>query len=407
MPSSLVTGPPLKYRHSDRGTRVARRPASVAAAMHLLLTSGDAALRKRVRRDLEVKGHRVDLARDGVEAWHRLRQDLPDVLVADAEMDHMGGLELTRTVRRNPATRELPVMLLTTIGGATGAAALTSGRDAVDEIIVSAGAPDSGLLMARLAALLERLSAGRDAPAVAPGRSIVVTSAKGGAGVTTVTANLALALAAGDRSVIGIDLDLEYGDLSMLLDVRHAGGIEDLASSLGVDGDEVAPEDYLARHPSGLRVLASPRNPVDALRIDEVTTTHVLARLRALHDALVIDVPPGFGDPALVALTTADRVVVLVVPEVTALVRTIRLLGVLRSLDVPDERLVLVYNRSVDSRQLTRERAEAALERRFLADLPHERALFDRATASGHPVVELEPGHAVCRELRRLAAIVS
>lgn len=375
--------------------------------MHLLLTSADGSVRKRLRRELEAHGHRVDLARDGVEAWHRLRSAPPQVLVTELELQHMGGLELTRTLRRNPATRELPVLLLKAPGGASPQE-LTSGRDAADEVMLVTGAPDPGVLEARLVSLLERLAGGRSTEAPATGRTIAVTSAKGGAGVSSVAANLALALSAsGDRSVVAVDLDLQYGDLPMLLDVRHATGIDELAAALALDGEEVAPEDHLARHPSGLRVLASPQTPVDALHMDEAATEHVLTRLRGLHDVLVVDVPPGFGDPALVALTRADRVVIIVVPEVTALVRTLRLLGVLRSLEVPDERLVLVFNRTVDSPHLPRERAEAALERPILVDVPHDLALFHRATTTGRPVVDLEPDHEVSRQLRRLAEMLT
>jgi len=375
--------------------------------MHLLLAVADASLRKRLRKEIEGHGHRVDLARDGVEAWHRLRLAPPDVLVTETELEHMGGAELTRTVRRNPATRELAVLLLKPPGGAW-AGPLTSGRDAADEVLVVSGAPDAGLIEARAVAVLERLAGGRPEPRQQQaGRAIAVTSAKGGAGVTTIAANLALALALpGDRSVVAVDLDLQYGDLPMHLDVRHATGIDQLAASLAVDGEEVAPEDHLARHPSGLRVLASPQNPVDALRIDEASTDHVLTRLRGLHDLLVLDIPPGFGDPALVALTRAERVVIIVVPEVTALVRTLRLLSVLHSLDVPDERMVLVFNRTVDSRHIPRERAEAALERRLLVDIPHDLALFHRATTTGRPVVDLAPDHAASGELERLARMV-
>jgi pilus assembly protein CpaE len=308
-------------------------------------------------------------------------------------------------VRRNPATRNLPVLLVEPPGGTAGRA--VGGRDAPDEILVSSGPLDAGLLEARITAMLERIAGGRqDEPGVT-GRVVAVTSAKGGAGVSHVAANLALALALpSDRSVVAVDLDLQYGDLPMLLDVRRATGIDELAASLAVDGDEVAPEDHLARHGSGLRVLASPQTPVDALRIDEAVTTHVLARLRALHDLLIVDVPPGFGDPALVALTRADRIVVIVVPEVTALVRTLRLLGVLRSLDIPEERLLLVFNRTVDSRDLPRDRVEEVLERPMLVDIPHDLALFHRATTTGRPVVDLVPDHPVSRELRRLAQMV-
>jgi pilus assembly protein CpaE len=375
--------------------------------MRLLLVSPDASERRRLRKHLEGRGHRVDLARDGVEAWHQLRRNLPDAVVTEVVMPHMDGRELTRTIRRNPATRDLPVMLVAHPGNPGLPPDVTSGRDAADEVLSLPPPVDGDVVEARLQALVGRLAGGRDLQPVACGRLVAVTSAKGGSGVSTITAALAVALAApGERSVVAIDLDLEYGDLPMLLDVPHAAGVDELIAALALGGEAVAPEDHLARHHSGLRVLGSPRTPVDALKVDEAGITHLFSRLRALHDLLVVDVPPGFGDPALVALTRADRIVVVVVPEVTALVRTVTLLGILRSLDVPDERLLFVFNRTVDSVALPRDRVERFLERPLLIDLPHDLGLLHRATTAGKPVVDLEPDHPLSRELMRLARFV-
>ncbi|HET9051989.1 MAG TPA: response regulator [Candidatus Dormibacteraeota bacterium] len=371
--------------------------------MRLLLAHPDTSERRRLRRHLEGRGHRVDLARDGVEAWHQLRVALPDAVVTDVDMPHMGGRELTRTIRRNPATRDLPVLMLARLGFAVPPG-VAAGRDGADEVATLPLPLDCDIVESRVVALLERLSLGRDAIPVSQGRLVAVTSAKGGSGVSAITAALSVALATStQRSIVTVDLDLEYGDLPMLLDVPHASGVDDLIAALGVGGEAVAPEDHLARHASGLRILGSPRTPVDALRVDEIGVTHLLNRLLALHDLIVVDVPPGFGDPALVTLTRADRIVVVVVPEVTALRRTLTLLGVLRSLGVADERLLFVFNRTVDSDALPRDRVERLLERPVPVDLPHDLALFHRAATAGKPVVELDPGHPASQAIARLA----
>ncbi len=193
----------------------------------------------------------------------------------------------------------------------------------------------------------------------------------------------------------------------MLLDVPPRGGTDQLIRSLVLDGDGCAPEDFLARHDSGLRILGAPRNPVDALHIDESGVNHLLARLRSLHDHIVVDVPPGFGDPALVTLTTAQRIVVVVVPEVTALRRTLTLLEILRSLDVEEERLMLVYNRTVVSEQLPPGAGRGVPRAPHPArDHPRPRAL-PPGDDDGRPVVQLDPRHPASRDLRRLAELVA
>jgi pilus assembly protein CpaE len=369
--------------------------------MRLLIADENASLRKQFKRYFETRGHQVETARDGVEAWHHLRRREPDVVLCDVIMPHMTGHELARTVRRNPATEHLPVVLFS----ADPDGSLTRGRDFADEILHKP--LDLDILEVRLVAMLKRIAEGRQPAPQVQGQVTAVTSAKGGTGVSTISANLALALALdSERSVVAVDLDLQYGDLPMLLDVPPRGGTDQLIRSLVLDGDASAPEDFFARHESGLRILGAPRNPVDALHIDESGVNHLLARLRALHDHVVVDVPPGFGDPALTTLTTAQRVVVVVVPEVTALRRTLTLLEVLRSLDVEEERLLLVYNQTVASDQLPRDRVERFLGHRIPLEIAHDLDLFHRATTTGRPVVLLDPGHVASRDLRRLAELV-
>jgi pilus assembly protein CpaE len=368
----------------------------------MLIADDNASLRKQLKRYFETRGHQVETARDGVEAWHQLRRHEPDVVLCDVIMPHMTGHELARTIRRNPATEHVPVVLFS----AHPNGALTQGRDFADDIVPKP--LDLDILEVRLVSMLRRLSGGREPVPQLQGQVTAVTSAKGGTGVSTVTANLALALATDtEQSVVAVDLDLEYGDLPMLLDVPPRGGTDQLIRSLAVDGHACAPEDFFARHDSGLRILGAPRNPVDALHIDETGINHLLSRLRSLHDHVVVDVPPGFGDPALTTLTAAQRVVVVVVPEVTALRRTLTLLDILRSLEVDEERLLLVYNQTVASGQLSRERVEGFLGHRIPLEIVHDLELFHRATTLGRPVVLLEPHHPASRELRRLAEFVS
>jgi CheY-like chemotaxis protein len=58
-------------------------------------------------------GYEVRIARDGQEAWEAIQQERPDVLVTDVQMPRVDGLELSRRVRGNPDTADLPILMLT------------------------------------------------------------------------------------------------------------------------------------------------------------------------------------------------------------------------------------------------------------------------------------------------------
>jgi pilus assembly protein CpaE len=367
--------------------------------MRLIIADDDASLRKQMKRYFEARGHQPRMARDGIEAWHLLRQEEPDAILTDVYMPDMNGVELLRTIRRNPGTRHIPVLLFS----AKGNGAVTTGMDFADEVLPKP--LDLDLLEARIQGVLQRLEHGRpDRPQHAGGQVAVVTSAKGGAGVSSIVANVALALAQpGSLSTVAVDLDLEYGDLPMLVDVPPRAGADELIHAIESDPTGVAPEDYFARHPNGLRVLGAPRRPVDALRVGEHGVHALLTTLRAMHDMVVLDVPPGFSDPALTALAMADRVVIVITPEVTALRRTLTLFDVLRDLDIGEDRQLLVLNETVESPDLTRERVEGFLRRRIPVDIPHSLPVFHRATTSGRPAVLDDPDHPVSKELVRLS----
>jgi len=63
-------------------------------------------------------GYRVEQARDGQEAWEKLRGGLPcDIVFCDIEMPRMNGLELLYNLQKDPRLASIPVALLTSQGG--------------------------------------------------------------------------------------------------------------------------------------------------------------------------------------------------------------------------------------------------------------------------------------------------
>lgn len=61
-------------------------------------------------------GYEVRIAGDGQEGWEMIQRERPDLLVTDCQMPRLDGFGLTRRVRENPATCDLPVLMLTAKG---------------------------------------------------------------------------------------------------------------------------------------------------------------------------------------------------------------------------------------------------------------------------------------------------
>jgi len=63
--------------------------------------------------NLERAGYEVVTAYDGREALTKLSEERPDMVILDVMMPYMDGLETLKQIRANPATREIPVIMLT------------------------------------------------------------------------------------------------------------------------------------------------------------------------------------------------------------------------------------------------------------------------------------------------------
>ncbi len=67
---------------------------------------------RAIVRILSARGHEVDTGRDGYECIQRVRTDPPDVLVVDAALPGIDGLELVRHLKMHPSSRHVPIVLM-------------------------------------------------------------------------------------------------------------------------------------------------------------------------------------------------------------------------------------------------------------------------------------------------------
>ncbi len=125
---------------------------SLANKPLVLIVEDEAALMTMLRYNLEKQGFRVEEAGDGEEALTRINELKPDMVLLDWMLPHLSGIEVCRQIRRRPATRELPVIMIT---------ARSEDQDAVRGL--NTGADDyvtkpfsTEALVARMRALMRR-----------------------------------------------------------------------------------------------------------------------------------------------------------------------------------------------------------------------------------------------------------
>lgn len=61
-------------------------------------------------------GYDVQIASNGEEAWQSIQLQKPDILITDCQMPRLDGFGLVQRIRENPATADIPVLMLTAKG---------------------------------------------------------------------------------------------------------------------------------------------------------------------------------------------------------------------------------------------------------------------------------------------------
>ncbi|HDP98466.1 MAG TPA: diguanylate cyclase [bacterium] len=71
--------------------------------------------RKLQRLYLTEVGYRVVLAEDGIDALHKVKDVLPDLILLDVMMPRMNGFEVCRHIKHNVKTRYIPIIMVTAL----------------------------------------------------------------------------------------------------------------------------------------------------------------------------------------------------------------------------------------------------------------------------------------------------
>lgn len=169
---------------------------------------------------------------------------------------------------------------------------------------------------------------------------LAVASGKGGVGKTTVTVNLALALAARGKRVGLFDADVYGPNVPLLLDLQPA---TTLKAELPIARVNRTPYIHpIQRYGVAVMSVGLLLGPTDTVRLEgrfvALLVTQTLSDVVwGTLDYLLIDLPPGTGEPqhTLVQTVAVDGVVVVTTPHDLSLLDTSRSLGLYRQADVP------------------------------------------------------------------------
>ena len=218
------------------------------------------------------------------------------------------------------------------------------------------------------------------------GEAIVVTSGKGGVGKTTCTLNIGAALALKGAHVVLVDTDIGLRNLDVVM------GLEEqiVYDLVDVAQGRCRIRQALVEDPrffGRLQLLPAAQTRDKAILTQEQMAA-LVGELASMADFVLIDCPAGIEQGFSNAVAGADRAIVVTMPEVSAVRDADRVIGILRTHDLPAPQLIVnrIRPRMVRKGDMmsTKDMVEM-LGAELLGEIPDEETVI-RAGNLGQPV---------------------
>jgi septum site-determining protein MinD len=145
------------------------------------------------------------------------------------------------------------------------------------------------------------------------GKVYVIISGKGGVGKTTSTINLGFCMNEAGREVIIVDANLTTPNLGI-----HLGSPIVPITLNHVMAKQAQVEEAIYEHESGTKVLPSSLSMADMEKVDTNKLPEIAKKLRKISENVLLDSAAGLGEEARAAIESADEIIVITNPEVSA-----------------------------------------------------------------------------------------
>ena len=279
-------------------------------------------------------------------------------------------VELAEALQLSESYRSRPELAFVLVRQRLEVSTLTLAMQAGVREVVAADDSEALLAAVNRAFALSQSIDSPAAPARQTAKTALVFAAKGGVGKTTLAINLAEALALeGDKSVCLLDLDLQFGDVAVALQLEPT---KNISAAIRMKGnlDDAGIRSMLVQYRPNLHVLLAPMEPADVEFISSDLVEKVILSLQQQFDYLVIDSPPAFTDFILKAFDLADEYLLLSTMEVPSVKNLKVTLETLEALGMLDSKVNVIVNRSTAKVGLTTADVQKMLNRPILTSIP-------------------------------------
>jgi MinD-like ATPase involved in chromosome partitioning or flagellar assembly len=221
--------------------------------------------------------------------------------------------------------------------------------------------------------------------------------------VTTLSVNLSLAFALSLRAKVAlVELHTTQGSVLPAFGL----GPESLRGDLRAAGEDLSWDallQHLVSHPSGVRILPGPPPGSD---VSPVLSRRALSVLLSRFPLVLSDTSSEQDTRVQSALLTSDLILLMTTPEAPVLRAVTQLIQALRSLQYPNQQILLVVNNVRSKPDISIEQIRKGIRRPVFGILPHEPRMKEMIHA-GQPLLIAEPRSAVAHAIGRMCTRIA
>ncbi|MDD3853303.1 MAG: AAA family ATPase, partial [Syntrophomonadaceae bacterium] len=233
---------------------------------------------------------------------------------------------------------------------------------------------------------------------------VTVFGTKGGVGKSVICTNLAVCAAQKHRGKVGmIDLDVQFGDLSIMMNVNPRMTIAELMQ----EGEKPTPEileNYLYER-NGVQLLSAPNKPELSEMVVARGVKEILNISRSLFTYTFVDTPSFVDEITLTALEEADIILLMISLDLPTIKNVKKGIDILRTLQLLP-RTHLILNRSSGIAGIEPRDVERVLDMKIKAEVPSDGKLVVSSLNQGTPFVKINPRAAVSKGIEAIFQVI-
>lgn len=242
-------------------------------------------------------------------------------------------------------------------------------------------------------------------PDIGSGDVLVMVGTKGGGGTTTLAVNLAAELAPVQTTCV-VDFDFAMGDVAAVLDLKPQHTLHDLIRNIARVDDRMLAA-HAAVHASKVHVFAQSEQLDQREEARSDAIVKVLTAIARRYQYVIVDCGSGLEEAGLTALTVADKVMLVITPDVPSVRNAWRQLHLMEQLGVEKKRIKLILNQWDKKNSFVGVAdIEARVGRKIDVTVNYDRIAY-RATNEGRLLRDIDRRAAICKDLEGLVGLAT